>query len=363
MATKKKVPVTKNQRSNSIRKRTGLKELVKGKYLRIKDRMGDFLRRRPHRSFRRTYRRDYGRSLKLPGYWAFTNQVKNILLKHKKTFFALVTIYGLLTAIVVGVASQSTYTEYAEAIREGGGKLFEGSFWEIGQAGILLTAGVFGSLNEAPGDVERFAAVLLGLMIWLTTVWLLRAMVAGKKPRLRDGIYNAGSPIIPTALVAMVLAIQLLPLALAAIAYGAGSTTGLINEGIESMVFWAFEILLLTLSLYWLTSTLFALIVVTLPGMYPMRALKTAGDLVVGRRIRILLRFVWLFWLTIVVWFIVMIPVILLDSWIKGMWPAIQWVPIIPVCLLLVASISVVWVSAYTYMLYRKVVDDDAAPA
>ena len=32
-----------------------------------------YLQRRPHRSFRRTYRRDYERSLALPGYWAFTN--------------------------------------------------------------------------------------------------------------------------------------------------------------------------------------------------------------------------------------------------------------------------------------------------
>ncbi len=329
----------------------------------MKARIANLLSRRPHRSFKKTERRDFQRSLKLPGYWALTNEVRGTLWKNKKLFFALALIYGVLTFVIVGIASQSTYADYSTALRDSGSKLFEGSFWEVGQAGILLATGILGSLNSAPGDVEKFAAVLLGLLVWLTTVWLLRALMAGKKPFLRDALYNAGAPLISTFFVFLIAAVQLLPVALAAIALAAASSSGLINSGIESMVFWAFEILLLSLSLYWITSTLFGMVVVTLPGMYPLQAIRTAGDLVIGRRVRILLRLLWAILLTIFAWIVIMVPLILFDAWLKNAWPAVQWLPLIPILLLIVASLSVVWLSAYTYIFYRRVVDDDAAPA
>jgi hypothetical protein len=97
--------------------------------------------------------------------------------------------------------------------------------------------------------------------------------------------------------------------------------------------------------------------------MYPMQAIKTAGDLVVGRRVRILLRIIWLLFIVALFWIVVMIPLILLDAWIKGIWSSIYWVPVIPILLLIMSSVSIVWVSSYLYLLYRKVVDDDAAPA
>lgn len=330
---------------------------------RIKRRRDSLLVRRPHRSFRLTSRRDYARSLKLPGYWAFTAEVIGYLWQRKKTFLLLVFVYALVTAAFVGITSQSTYSAFSEGLKESGNQFFSGDWSQIGQASVLLGAGVLGSLNTAPTDMERVIAVIVGLLMWLTTVWLLRAYLAGKKPRLRDALYSAGSPIVATFLILVVLLIQLIPLALAALAFGAASSTGLIYEGVEAMVFWVVEILLLVMSMYWFASTFFALVVVTLPGMYPMQALKTGGDLVIGRRLRIFLRFIWLFVLTFIAWIIVMIPVILFDTWLKEVWEAISWLPLVPICFLGVASLSLLWVCSYTYLLYRKVVDDNVAPA
>ncbi len=332
-------------------------------YQAVKKRITGLLERRPHRSFRRTRQRDYARSLKLPGYWAFTNEVRRILWQHKYTFLLLVVLYGTLSAVLVGLASQSTYAEISNALQESGGDLFQGNWGEIGKAGLLLTTGVVGSLNDTPTDAQRISGGILALMVWLTTVWLLRAMVAGRKPKLRDGLYNAGAPIVSSFLVSLVLILQLLPLAIVAIGYGAAVASGLLNGGVEAMVFWIVALLLAALSLYWFTSTFIALVVITLPGMYPMQALRTAGDLVVGRRVRILLRQLWLVATMLVVWVVAMIPLILFDTWLKKTVPAIEWLPIVPVSLLVMASLSVVWSAAYTYLLYRKVVDDDASPA
>ena len=191
----------------------------------------------------------------------------------------------------------------------------------------------------------------------------MRALMAGGKPKLRDGLYNAAAPFLSTLLVSFVVVLQLLPVALAAIGFSAASATGLFDGGVEAMLFWVGAGMLGMLSLYWITSSLIALVVITLPGMYPLQALRTAGDLVVGRRIRILLRIAWMLLLIAVAWVVVVVPVILFDSWLKSLWPAIAWLPIVPVTMLVMASLTVLWGAAYIYVLYRKVVDDDAAPA
>ena len=319
--------------------------------------------RRPHRSFHRTRRRDYVRSLKLPGYWAFSLDVLRTLRQHKKIFLLLALTYALLTGLLVGIASQDTYTALTDTLSKTSGDIFRGNFGQIGQAGLLFITIASGGVSQTMTEAQQVYSGLIALLMWLTTVWLLRNVLANKRVKLRDGLYNASAPLLSTFLVALLLIVQLLPLAVALIAYSAASSTGLLVGGVEAMLFWIAATLLTILSLYWITSTVIALVVVTLPGMYPFRAIKTAGDLVIGRRVRILLRLLWMVLGAVVTWLVVMVPIIIIDSWIKGLWPAIQGLPIIPVALLAMSSLTVVWLATYVYLLYRKVVADDAEPA
>lgn len=360
----KKKPVKKDQpkanRSVIDRARTGFKNVITS----IKLRVAGLLARRPHRSFRRTMRRDYVRTLKLPGYWSFTNYVRKTLVKNKKTFLCLVALYGVLSLVLVGLVSQDNYTTLSDTLRTTGGEIFNGNWGQIGQAGLLLVAGMAGNFNGQLTESQQIYAIALLLLTWLTTVWLLRSQLAGiDKPRLREGLYNAGAPILSTFAVLLVAVLQLLPVAVAAAGFGAALASGLFDGGVAAMMFWTVAALLLALSLYWMTSTLIALVVVTLPGMYPLRALKIAGDLVIGRRLRVLLRFLWLVFTIVLVWAIVMIPVLLFDSWLKGLWPAVANIPLVPAVMLVLSSFSVMWAASYVYLFYRKVVDDDASPA
>jgi len=354
--TPKKKTTTQSKSASLSQKNTNI-------FILIRQRIRDLLARRPHRSFRQSRRRDYIRSLQLPGYWAFTNQVRKTLWTHKKLLLWIVVVYGLLSAIFVGLASQDTYTALSDTLRDTSGDLFTGNIGELGKASLLLLTGVTGSLNTAPTETQQIYASLLGLLTWLTTVWLLRSVLAGQKPRFRDGLYNAGAPLVSTFLVALVIVVQLLPAALSVIGFSAAISSGFLEGGVEAMIFAVLAILLIVLSVYWITSTLIALVVVTLPSMYPMQALKTAGDLVVGRRLRILLRWAWLAFIVIILWAAIMVPLIIFDTWLKGMWPAVNWLPIIPLALLVMSSFTVVITAAYTYILYRKVVEDDATPA
>ena len=336
---------------------------IKNPLIKIQNNVTSFLNRRPHRSFRRTRRRDYARSLELPGYISFTKYVTKTIWTHRKTFALLALLSAIITWLMVGIASQDNYTTLRDTLNATSGSLFSGGLGEIGKAGLLFISSATGGISQNLTEVQQVYAGLITLLTWMTSIWLLRNLLAGHKVKVRDGLYNAGSPIISTFIVALVFIIQLLPLALALIGYSAASATGLLSGGVEAMLFWIAAGLLSVLSLYWTTSTFFALVIVTLPGMYPFKALKTAGDIVIGRRLRILLRLLWMIVVTALVWAIIMIPIIILDAWFKGMWAAIAWVPTVPFVLLVITSVTIVWISSYVYLLYRKVVADDADPA
>lgn len=327
---------------------------------RNKARLSAYLNRRPHRSFHRTLRREYDRPLNLPGYWAFSKYVLEIVWASRKIFISLALVYALLTFLLVGIASQDAYSTLNETIKSTSNGVLNGSWGDLGKAGLLFVAAVNGSVSQTLTESQQIYATLTVLMVWMATVWLLRNILAGHKVKLRDGLYNSGAPILSTFLVFILLIIQLLPAALALIGYSAAASTGLLDGGVEAMLFWFAAGLLVVMSLYFITSTFFALIIVTLPGMYPSKAIKSAGDIVIGRRLKILLRLLWMALYIAVVWVFIMIPIILFDLWIKNLLPAIVWVPIIPITLLIISSVTVIWVSSYIYLLYRKVVDNDS---
>ena len=284
-----------------------------------------------------------------------------ILWRHKALFVLLLALYTVIYAILVGVISQDTYQQLSSTINTIGPQVIQGNLGNFSQGIALYVTTLSSNLNGQMDATKQVYAGFLALLLWLTVVWLLRAIMAGKTPRLRDGLYNSGAPILPTFLVSLVLVVQSLPVAIAAIAYGAASASGLLGGGIETMLFWAVESLLVALSLYWMTSTFIALIIVTLPGMYPMQALRAAGDLVLGRRLKVLWRVLWLFFLIALAWTAVVLPMIFFDGWIKSVWPAIQGLPLIPGLLLIMGSLSLIYAGAYIYTLYRRIVEDDTS--
>ena len=317
----------------------------------------EFLSRRPHRSFQLTRRRDFARTLELPGYIAFTHYVNKTVWSNRKLLFSLAIIYLVLFAVLIGIGSQDTYTILTGSLKEAAVDITGGDLSQVGLAWMLFFTIATVGISDSPTESQQIYIALLGLMIWLTTVWLLRNRLAGHKVRLRDGLYNAGAPIIPLFLVTLVLIVQLIPILIVAIGYQAATASGLLNGGVEAMLFWMAAALLALLSFFWATGTFFAMVVATLPGMYPIKALRNAGDLVLGRRVRILLRWAWMFFVLALTWTIVLIPLILIDQFFKGVWPILENVPLIPVILALLSAVSTIWLSSYVYLLYRKVVD------
>lgn len=316
--------------------------------------------RRPHRSFRLTRRRDAVRELSLPGNIAFTHEVHKTVWGYRKPLAILAVLYLVLYAILVGIGSQDSYQSIIDAMQDASQEVVGGDIGALGEASLLFLSVLTLGIDGAPGEAQQIFSALLVLLVWLSVVWLLRNRLAGHKVSVRDALYNSGAPLVSTFLVTLVLVLQLLPIGIAAFGFSAASATGLLAGGVEAMLFWMAAGLLTVLSLFWSISTFFALIIVTLPGMYPWQALRIAGDLVLGRRIPLLLRFLWMGLVVLLGWLVTLIPIILLDMGIKSLWPTVTWLPIVPVALLCLATVTVIWTSSYLYLLYRKVVADDS---
>lgn len=327
---------------------------------RLRQQVGGFMARRPHRSFRLTNRHDTRRSFALPGYLRFTVAVGQQLWSERRLFIPLALVLAFLMVLTGQMVSQETYSNLVESLRQVTDQ--SGLSGQFNRTVALLFGLVAGGGIAALQPAQQVLAVLFVVLVWLSTVWLLRQRLAGAPVRMRDGLYNGSAPLISTFLVFVVLLVQLLPIGIAMLGYAAAQTSGLLSGGVEAMVFWAAFVLLVVLALYWATGSFIALIVVTLPGMYPLRALRAAGDMVVGRRIRIVLRIVWMLLGVALGWLLVLVPLVLFDAWLQSIWEWYTRIPLVPLTVVVMVVVSTIWSSTYVYLLYRKLVDDDAPP-
>lgn len=348
VAKKRTRKVTTSARETKQRRRT-----VKSGGVR--SRIKDLRARRPHHSFRLTKRRDYRRDLDLPKYWSFAREVVHTILAHRKTFMLLALIYVVAGLSFGMMVSQDTYNTMVSSVRELGKDILSGGVGDALQAGAVSVTTFMGNGAQL-NDIQKFCVALVFLLVWLTTVWLLREYMSDRQPRLRDGLYNSAAPLISTIIVMLWFLVQLLPIALLAIAYSALIGAGLLTNGFGTFIFSMIAILIVSLVLYWVTSTFLAAVIVTLPGMYPMKALRAAGDIVIGRRLRVLYRILWLTIVTVVAWLVVMTPLVMLDIWLTDHFSWLAAIPYVPLIALLLGAATTIWCCSYIYLLYRRIV-------
>src|ERR1035437_665203 len=94
-------------------------------FSKIKVSVANFMSRRPHRSFKKTNRRDYIKPLKLPGYWAFSVGVLGFCKKNRKILILVALVYAVITGLMVGLASQDTYTTLSGLLQDTGGEIIK----------------------------------------------------------------------------------------------------------------------------------------------------------------------------------------------------------------------------------------------
>ena len=204
------------------------------------------------------------------------------------------------------------------------------------------------------------------MITWLVSIYLARHLLAGHHPRMRDGLYNALSPLISTLFVALIVFIELIPIMFVVITYQAAVSTEFLKTPFYALVYFIFASLMTILSVYLTSSSLMGLIAVSAPGLYPLTAIETARNLIAGRRIRFLVRILYLFFWVALIYVIIVLPAILLDILVKGAFPWLNdlGIPFVPFVLLIVTVFIFIFISIYVYLFYRQLLDykDDFYP-
>lgn len=314
----------------------------------------------PHKSFKRSYREDYVRELNIPGLLSHAISSFKILFKNWKLFLPFLLIMVVVDIFLVGLMSETTYVNFQNILDQTNSELSDGKLGNFAKAGLLLVSTVTsGGLSSSLSESQQIFAIIVFLLIWLITIYLLRHLLAGHKIKLRDGFYNALTPLVSTFVVLMVAFVQAIPILIVVITYSAAVTTNFLATPFYALIYFMFAAIMLTLSGYLLSSSLVALIAVSAPGLYPLAALRTASDLMISRRIRFIIRVLYLVFVLAVIWVVIMLPVILLDLWLKSFVSWLEGVPIVPFFLLLMTCFSFIYVSAYLYLYYRRLLDYD----
>jgi hypothetical protein len=255
-----------------------------------------------------------------------------------KVFGGILLIYGILNLILVrgfsgGADLQSLKNNLYGAINGSGSQLAS----SLSLFGVLLsTAG--NTATAAAASYQTFLVVLISLVL----IWALRQTQAGNKVTIRQSFYNGAAPLVPFLLVLSVIALQLIPLVIGSFMYSI-VISNLIATSFLAKFFWIMVFALLALlSLYMVSSSVFALYIVTLPGLTPMKALRSARQLVLHRRWMVIRKVIVLPLILVAIGAIMFIPIIL---WLT---PAATW-------LFFVATIVALGIlHSYMYSLYRE---------
>lgn len=261
----------------------------------------------PRRSFKRSYREDFYRDMKLPGVAEHFYRTFQILTSNYKLFLPLLGISVVFSIATVG----------------------------LGEVVNQSSLAVF--------------MIIIFLIIWLVTIFALRHIMARHKISFRDALYNSMAPLISVFLVLVVIALESLPIVLLVLAYSAAVETNFLTMPFYALVFLCFAIAMVLMSGYMLSSSIMALVAATAPGLYPLMALKNAADLMIGQRMKLVLRLIALMMVSLLVWAVVILPL-----------RALSAAPIVISAVQTVLFCAfLMFAATYLYMYYRWMLADE----
>lgn len=203
-----------------------------------------------------------------------------------------------------------------------------------------LVTGTNGSSNSS-----SFQTVLL-ILGSLVFIWALRQLLVGEKITLKQSFYQSMTPLIPFLLVAGLIVIQLLPLIIALVLLSVVLSGLVSSTPFLAICLSLLFALLAGWSLYMLSSSIFALYIVTLPDVEPLHAMRSAKGLVINRRWQIARKILFLPFFIVITLALVFIPLILFAIFL-----------VTP--MLFISSVLILlFTHAYLYGLYRRLLNE-----
>lgn len=274
----------------------------------------------------------------LPGVIRLTKQSYSVLRDNWKLFLGIALVYAALNIILVrGFANSLDLTQAKASLQEMSSSK-PGNLVIASTLFSYLLSGSGASTNANSGVYQTMLVLLLSLVI----IWTLRQVIAGIKVGVREAYYKGAYPVVPFMLVLMVVGIELVPLLAGGWLYTTIVSGGVAVGAFEKVAVFSVSFLLAILSLYMACSSLFALFIATLPDMTPIKALRSARQLVKHRRWMVLRK-------------ILFLPVILLILTVMVMTPFLIFLTgLAEVAFFALGILLLMLVNSYMYTLYRE---------
>lgn len=295
------------------------------------------LRKRPKYKSFRLHKRIKHPGPKLPNWWTLFMKSLRLLRANIKPLFFFIIIYSIIMIVLIrGIAPLLD----VEGLRE--------SYEELGLdiGGLTLGFTAFGSLLQAGTQnvdaASQLYQMILIIVASLAFIWLFRQQQAGNKVTMRMAFYRGMYPLIPFTLLILVIALQLLPATIGNFLFSTVTTNELVVGFLEQFAWVLLFISTLLLSLYWISSSLIALFIVTLPEMTPMQALREAKELVRFRRISVLLKVIALICIILTALVVIVLPLIFFQPLVA------EWV------FFALTIIAIPFCASYLFCLYRE---------
>ena len=278
----------------------------------------------------------------LPSIARLTKASWSTIWRYRQLFLGLTIVYGLLNLILVQGLSNSTDVN---SIKSQVTSAFHGHVNQLVSSlsifAVLLSSAGNGS-SQTAGGYQIFLALITSLAV----IWALRQVMADHSATVRQSYYRGMYPLIPFILVLLVLVLELIPLIIGASVLSIVISNGIAIGAIEKIIWGLVFLGLALISLYLLSSSIFALYIVTLPDMTPIKALKSAKQLVKGRRYLVIRKVLALPVILLIAAAIIMLPIIILLTAVSS------WI------FFLLTMFALVAVHAYMYTFYRELLND-----
>jgi hypothetical protein len=273
---------------------------------------------------------------KVVGAYRILGRSLMILKRNWRIFLGITAVYGALNLLLVhGLASNGNLETIKSALTGSGKQLSNGV--------TLFAYMIGGSSNASSANANAgIYQTTLIILVSLVLIWTLRQVYNDQRPRIRDGFYKGVYPLVPFILVLLVMGLQLLPLAIGGLLYSTVISNGIAVHAIEKVGWVGVFVLFAVPSLYMLCSSAFALYIVTLPDMTPLKALRSARELVRHRRLLVHRKLIFLTLAQLVFAVIVMLPTILFATVLA------EWL------YFGLTMVALAVIHSYLYALYRE---------
>jgi hypothetical protein len=270
--------------------------------------------------------------------WAILWQSAKLVLEHRRLLLGIIGVYGLLSLIFQGggLFSVNNLTNL------GGSRPNQ----SIAQSAAHSFAAIVGAGTDASNGAASVLQFVLMIVVSLVLIWTLRHIYTGQAVKVKEAYYKGPGPFVPFLLVLIILAFQLLPLVLGSSLYQIMITNSIAVNGLERALSALVALALTVPTFYWLASSIFALYIVTLPDMTPITALRSAKELVQGRRLLVLRK-------------LILLPFVLIGITTILLVPVIFFVPVLSAPLFFVTTtITFLVMHTYLYSLYRELLGE-----